>query len=228
MKKLYLILYSLIFIFILGTALFFIFMPDTVPLHYNFAGEVDRMGSKYEFLLMPIIALPVISAFILIAKRESKKNGKNSEKYLLLISIYTIVFFACLGFYFQYKALTYASQESVSVDPFKFISICIGIFHVVSGNIMPKLRRNSLIGLRTKWSMANDVVWQKTQRFMGISSVALGLILIGEAVFLSGIWNLVLMLILTAIWVIVCLKISYKYYKEYNEDNNINSDSENV
>ena len=193
-------------------------MPDTVPLHYNFAGEVDRMGSKYEFLLMPIIALPVISAFILIAKRESKKNGKNSEKYLL----YTIVFFASLGFYFQYKALTYASQESVSVDPFKFISICIGIFHVVSGNIMPKLRRNSLIGIRTKWSMANDVVWQKTQRFMGISSVALGLILIVEAVFLSGIWNLLLMLILTAIWVIVCLKTSYKYYKEYNEENNLN------
>ena len=179
MKKLYLILYSLTFLFILGTALFLLFMPDTVPLHYNFAGEVDRMGSKYEFLLMPIIALPGISAFILIAKRESKKNGKNSEKYLLLISIYTIVFFASLGFYFQYKALT-------------------------------------------KWSMENDVVWQKPQRFMGIASVALGLILIVEAVFLSGIWNLVLMLILTAIWVIVCLKTSYKYYKEYNEENNLN------
>ena len=93
---------------------------------------------------------------------------------------------------------------------------------------MPKLRRNSLIGLRTKWSMVNDVVWQKTQRFLGISSVALGLILIVASIFLSGIWNLLLMLILTAIWVVVCLKISYKYYKEYNEDNNINSDSENI
>lgn len=228
MKKLYLILYSLTFLFILGTALFLLFMPDTVPLNYNFAGNIDRMGSKYEFLLMPIIALPMISAFILIAKRERKKNGKNNEKYLLLMSIYTIFLFACLGFYFQYKALTYSSQESVSVDPFKFISICIGIFNVVSGNIMPKLRRNSLIGIRTKWSMANDVVWQKTQRFLGISSVTLGLILIVASIFLSGIWNLLLMLILTAIWVVVCLKISYKYYKEYNEDNNINSDSENI
>ncbi|EJP25398.1 PF07853 family protein [Peptostreptococcaceae bacterium AS15] len=222
MKKLYLILYSLTFLFILGTALFLLFMPDTVPLHYNFAGEADRMGSKYEFLLMPIIALPVISAFILIAKRESKKNGKNSEKYLLLISIYTIVLFACLGFFFQYKALNYASSEPVSIDAFKFISICIGIFHVVSGNIMPKLRRNSLIGIRTKWSMENDVVWQKTQRFMGISSVALGLILIVASIFLSGIWNLLLMLILTAIWIVLCLNISYKYYNEYNEENNIN------
>ena len=155
-------------------------------------------------------------------KEKVKKNGKNSEKYLLLISIYTIVFFACLGFFFQYKALTYVSPKPVSIDAFKFISICIGIFHVVSGNIMPKLRRNSLIGIRTKWSMVNDVVWQKTQRFMGISSVALGLILIVASIFVSGIWNLVLMLILTAIWVVVCLNISYKYYNEYNEENNLN------
>lgn len=222
MKKLYLILYSLIFIFILGTALFFIFMPDKVPLHYNFAGNIDRMGSKYEFLLMPMIALLTVSTFIIIAKNESKKERKNSEKYLLLIGIYSIIFFACLGFFFQYKALNYASSEPVSIDAFKFISICIGIFHVVSGNIMPKLRRNSLIGIRTKWSMENDVVWQKTQRFMGISSVALGLILIVASIFLSGIWNLLLMLILTAIWIVLCLNISYKYYKEYNEENNLN------
>ena len=222
MKKLYLILYSLTFLFILGTALFLLFMPDTVPLHYNFAGNIDRMGSKYEFLLMPMIALLTVSTFIIIAKNESKKERKNSEKYLLLIGIYSIIFFACLGFFFQYKALNYASSEPVSIDAFKFISICIGIFHVVSGNIMPKLRRNSLIGIRTKWSMENDVVWQKTQRFMGISSVALGLILIVASIFLSGILNLLLMLILTAIWVVLCLNISYKYYKEYNENNNIN------
>ena len=222
MKKLYLILYSLTFLFISGTALFLIFMPDTVPLHYNFAGNIDRMGSKYEFLLMPMIALLTVSTFIIIAKNERKKERKNNEKYLILIGIYSIVFFACLGFFFQYKALTYVSPEPVSIDAFKFISIGIGIFHVVSGNIMPKLRRNSLIGIRTKWSMENDVVWQKTQRFMGTSSVALGLILIVASIFLSGIWNLLLMLILTAIWVVLCLNISYKYYKEYNENNNIN------
>ena len=80
MKKLYLILYSLTFLFILGTALFFILMPDTVPLHYNFAGEVDRMGSKYEFLLMPIIALPMISAFTLQKEkvRKMEKIMKNT------------------------------------------------------------------------------------------------------------------------------------------------------
>ena len=35
------------------TAVALQFMPDTVPLHYNAAGEIDRWGSKYESLLFP-------------------------------------------------------------------------------------------------------------------------------------------------------------------------------
>lgn len=29
--------------------------PDKVPGHYNAAGEIDRMGSKYELLITPIV-----------------------------------------------------------------------------------------------------------------------------------------------------------------------------
>lgn len=31
-------------------------LPDKVPGHYNAAGVVDRMGSKYELLITPIVA----------------------------------------------------------------------------------------------------------------------------------------------------------------------------
>lgn len=31
-------------------------LPDQVPAHYNGAGEVDRWGSKWELILLPIIA----------------------------------------------------------------------------------------------------------------------------------------------------------------------------
>ena len=32
-------------------------LPDQVPGHYNAQGEVDRMGSKFELLLLPGIGL---------------------------------------------------------------------------------------------------------------------------------------------------------------------------
>lgn len=33
------------------------FMPDSVPMHYDVMGEIDRWGSKYENLIFPIIII---------------------------------------------------------------------------------------------------------------------------------------------------------------------------
>ena len=60
-----------------------------------------------------------------------------------------------MQFFFQYKVITF-NNRPLSLDALKFVTIMIGLFQIVFGNIMPKLRRNSFIGLRTSWSMAND------------------------------------------------------------------------
>ncbi|MBF1051083.1 MAG: SdpI family protein [Peptostreptococcaceae bacterium] len=60
-----------------------------------------------------------------------------------------------MQFFFQYKAINYTNKP-LSLDALKFITIMIDLFQIVFGNIMPKLRRNSFIGLRTSWSIAND------------------------------------------------------------------------
>lgn len=31
-------------------------LPDQIPMHYNFAGEVDRWGSKSEAIFLPVIS----------------------------------------------------------------------------------------------------------------------------------------------------------------------------
>lgn len=44
---------------VLGTILYLVLMwksiPDTIPAHYNAAGEVNRWGGKSELLMLPII-----------------------------------------------------------------------------------------------------------------------------------------------------------------------------
>lgn len=214
MKKLYITLYFLIIIYILGTSLFLSVMPDTVPLHYNFAWKVDRFGSKYEFLIMNLITLVLTYILLITAKDQGKKEQKNSEKILVLIAIYSVVFFSVIQFFFQYKTLNYTNKP-LSLDTLKFITLMIGLFQIVFGNIMPKLRRNSFIGLRTSWSMANDDVWQKSQRFAGISSVVVGILVIIGSIFLSGKISMIFMLILITVWVAICIFFSYKYYKKY-------------
>ena len=54
------------------------FMPEMVPVHYNIDGSVDRMGSRYELLLMPllIILIVAVSAFVM---RHYEKRAEGPE-----------------------------------------------------------------------------------------------------------------------------------------------------
>jgi len=215
MKKLYSILYAVLLICVVGTVVFLILSPDQIPVHYNFAGEVDRIGSKYENLLWPGFAIGLGIFFLLMARVPRKRGEKTNEKVLMIAGVCTLIFFTLLGFYFMLKALKYDPNDTTQIsfdDINKFVSIGVGVLLVVLGNIMPKMRRNALFGLRTKWSMANDIVWQKSQRFGGIASVIAGFIMIILALFVPGIWNVVMMTIVIVIWLILCIVASHRYY----------------
>ncbi len=49
---------------------------------------------------------------------------------------------------------------------------------------MPKLKRNSIIGLRTKWSLSSDEAWAKSQRFAGAVTAISGILLLLGNIFI--------------------------------------------
>lgn len=49
-------------------------LPDLLPGHYNAAGEVDRMGSKIELILLPILNTIFFLGIGVIERRPSKWN----------------------------------------------------------------------------------------------------------------------------------------------------------
>ena len=217
MKMLYSALYAVLLICVIGTVVFLILSPDRIPVHYNFAGEVDRIGSKYENLIWPGFAVGMGVFFLLMARIPRKKGEKTNEKVLMIAGVCTLIFFTLLGFYFMQKALRYDPQAAPQVsfdDLNRFVSVGIGALLVVLGNIMPKMRRNALFGLRTKWSMANDNVWQKSQRFGGITSVIAGFTMIILALLIPGIWNVLVITIVIVVWLILCIVASHRFYLE--------------
>ncbi|MBR0211725.1 MAG: SdpI family protein [Oscillospiraceae bacterium] len=68
--------------------------------------------------------------------------------------------------------------------------------------------------------MANDTVWQKSQRFGDIASVITGLVMIILALFVPGMWNILLMTVIIIIWLILCIVASHRYYLEQNKKDN--------
>ncbi|NGP45281.1 DUF1648 domain-containing protein [Bacillaceae bacterium SIJ1] len=65
-------------------------LPDQVPAHYNFAGEVDRWGAKYELLILPAISLLLAVMMQIFEKYPethnypSRLNEDNAEAFYRL------------------------------------------------------------------------------------------------------------------------------------------------
>ena len=212
MKKGYWVILALVLLSVVVTVIFISMMPDQVPVHYNGAGQVDRIGSKYENLIFPGTMIFMGIVFLVVGQ---KKDLKRSEEIVVLstgISILSV--FNVLNAILLYKALTYESGAALELDVSKLVFLIMGGLLVILGNVMPKVRRNNMIGLRTRWSKSSDDVWQKSQRFGGIASVICGILLLLSALFLTGKAATVTLIVLVVVWIVLCTGASYIYYKK--------------
>lgn len=164
------------------------FLPEKIPAHYDFNMNIDRWGSKYESLIMPAAAI-LMAAFMYGMSRFSanRENGENNEKVMLISGTAVNILFTAMTV--CSAALSFNAESGVKINGVmfvKFIFICLGIVLAIVGNFMPKCRINSVVGLRTKWSMANEDVWFKCQRFGGVLYVFCGILMIVFSAFLNS------------------------------------------
>ena len=217
MKKLYIAMIAVLLLCAAGTVVLTLLSPDRIPLHYNIAGEADRFGSRYQNVMWPLLTAAFGALFAALAKHERKKPEKSNEKILLITGVAALAFFTLFGFYAMGKALRYDPQTSADFtfdDLNRFVNLGVGVLLVVLGNFMPKARRNSVVGVRTQWSMESDAVWQKTQRFGGVATVAAGFLLILLSLFVPGAWNIPVLIVVIAVLAILCTVASYRYHQE--------------
>lgn len=206
------------FLPLLITVLVLPFMPEEIPAHYNLAGEVDRWGSKYETLIFPFCTIGMGCFMLWMAKVASKNEtgGKNNEKIVFYTGMGLSVYFTAIHCYSIYKDFKLAENLSTAeVDINQFICIILGISLVIMGNFMPKLKNNGVIGLRTSWSMKNDITWKKCQIFGGISFMICGVLMVAAGIFMNGYAAMCAALGLIIIDTVVCVIYSYKIAKKY-------------
>ena len=126
-----------------------------------------------------------------------------------------ILFNAMTGYSLYTDFSKVENLSSVALDINQLVFGILGISMIIIGNIMPKVRMNSVMGLRTSWSMKNEATWKKSQRFSGISFIIGGFVIIVICFFTRGIacflWTMGIILLLLAADVCYTYKISRKY-----------------
>ena len=108
-----------------------------------------------------------------------------------------LALFNAMNLFFLYTAFAQTENlNALALDIYQIMFLLLGLTLLVLGNIMPKVRMNSLVGLRTKWSMKNEQVWKKCQRFGGISLMITGILTILVSLLTGGILCFILSLTL--------------------------------
>jgi len=219
LKRKYLLCFILALLPLLITAVALCFLPDIIPAHYNAAGEIDRLGSKYEQLIFPAVTLGMYAFFILLARREAKNGRTGNEKVLLITGAATLALFDAMAAYFTYLAFSYSGGETAdSSVVFRLVSVGTGVMLIAAGAVLPKASRNTIVGLRTVWSMKNDRVWQKSQRFGGVSLIICALCAIISCVFIEGIGCIFVLSGLLIAVAALSVAASYRIYKKDLEE----------
>jgi len=167
-----------------------LFLPDTIPAHYNFAGEADRWGSKYELLIFPAILIPYGIIWTACGRFGFSKLKEPAAELIWMVGGVTqLILFFGLALYFLYTSLHRVTDLSaLPVDLNRALCMITGLGIVITGNYLPKLQKPGPTGLHTPWSMKNEVVWRKSQRFGGWAMVAAGAVSIAAALLTGGIW----------------------------------------
>lgn len=218
MKIQKLIFYILMFLPLPVTLISLVLLPEQIPAHYGADNQVTRWGSKYETLIFPLMIILFWLIMLALAKFSSKqeKQGKSNEKICILVGICFLLIFNIMTGYFLYTDFNKVENLStVSLDLSQLIFILLGIFMIIIGNIMPKIRMNSVMGLRTKWSMKNEITWKKSQRFGGISLMVVGILIILVCCFTKGfacyLWSIGILMLSLPIDIFYTFKVAKKY-----------------
>lgn len=182
-------------------------LPEMVPTHWNWNGEIDRWNQKNSLIFLTI-ALNLGSYLSLTAGQFSKHNSWISalgEKFTQLKFALTTVLSALTLFIFH------SSKEEKLSD--KLLFIIIAMIFIVVGNFMANVKPNNLFGIRIKTTLNDEDNWKHTHRLASKLWILGGVLTILFSILLDNKLNKILFLITSAILVIIPILYSNNFKK---------------
>jgi uncharacterized membrane protein len=146
-------------------------LPETVPTHWNFAGQPDGYSSRLWASVLGPIAIVALTGLFQVLPRIDPR-GRNYQKFP---DTYWMLVNGVLAFGLVAHATLLANGVGAPVNPTRVLTVAGGLLFVLVGNYLGRIESNWFLGIRTPWTLSSDTVWRKTHRTAGWLFVAAGL-----------------------------------------------------
>jgi uncharacterized membrane protein len=152
------------------TAALYFRLPDRIPVHFDLHGVADGwMTREIGAWLLPATSVGVwllLRFGALLLPREWKERMRASP--MAAVGALSVAFVSAIQGVLLYAAIVKAPTIAAS------LGVILGAFWIALGLVMPKIRRNPWVGVRTPWTLSSDENWARTHRFAGFAFVAAG------------------------------------------------------
>lgn len=185
------------FLILLPTVLGLIFWDD-----FRFPA-----GAKMMFVVWSPLILLAGQLFCLLFTLKDPKNQEQSPKIVNMVLWILPVISVFLS------GMIYMIAQGSITGMTGFTFLLLGLVFAIMGNLMPKCKQNSTIGIKVKWTLQDEENWNATHRFAGKVWV-IGGILFMALVFLPDKWMIAGMLAGIFVLAFIPMIYSYCYYKK--------------
>jgi uncharacterized membrane protein len=158
-------------------------LPDRMAIHWGMDGTANgwagRVGGAF--------GVPAIMLGFTVLFRVLPNADMLTDNYDTFSSSYDLIAIAATTLCLVIHLMILAMALGYAVPVLRIGALVIGAFFIAIGNVLPRVRTNSWIGIRTPWSSADDANWARTHRIAGYLMVASGLLWFALAA-MPGVW----------------------------------------
>ena len=145
-------------------------LPDRLPTHFGVDGAADGWSGKgFAVFGLPLMMLG-FHFVIYFATRLDKQNRGHNEKVMNLVGL----IFPVMSI--VNSVIIYAQAMELELNLSMVLFPMLGLLFIAMGNWMPKIKQNSTLGIKIKWTLYNEENWNKTHRVAGFVWVIGGVI----------------------------------------------------
>jgi uncharacterized membrane protein len=188
-------------------------LPASVAMHYGSNGEVDRYGSKSEFLFFQLLMQGVSFLVYLLLKFlpaiDPKKKVKYGESTFQKLGLGLIIFLSALNIAIIFGAL----HHQFNIE--KVIMPITGLLFAFIGNMMNNIKPNYFAGIRTPWTLESEDTWRATHRLASKIWFGGGIVLTILMLLMSPVAGKVVFTFVIAVMVLIPVIYSYVYFKKH-------------
>lgn len=159
------------------TALLYERLPAQIPVHFDLYGRADG----YSHRSLGAWLLPGVTLLVWATVRFGARIVPHGARERMLASPMALVGFLTTALFAALQGIILWAALHPTDSMGRALALSLGVYWLVLALVMPRVRRNPFVGVRTAWTLASDENWARTHRFSSFAFFLGGLVAVVAA-----------------------------------------------